>query len=184
MCDEDITPLIISGKPPLEVLQQAWLKIYIEYIDYSQNADMAYAQRLQRDIVLLRARLLKVEYCVRYLALQHDDDLVAELRKLNFRFKFNPEIKDQYLQDLKGVIQRCSSWQLQLEMKEAELKAYQDKNKGEKPDRIYFTKILARLAEFNHFRIDPKITTVAEFAIMKNNYIEHCNEIKKQLKKK
>jgi hypothetical protein len=181
LCDESYTPLIVSGDPPLDKLQEAWLGIYIQFVDLTADIDSQYIQRLDRDIKVLQLRLTRIDFCIRYLSLQYDEELVQVLRKMNFRFKFNPDNRVQYTKDLQAVIHRTSPLQMQLEMKQAELKAYQDKQKGEKPDRIYFTKILTRLGEFMHFRIDPKVTTVAEFAIMKKDYVTHCENLKNQV---
>lgn len=184
LCDETYTPLIISGDPPLDKIQEVWLSIYIQYIDLTADIDSQYIQRLDRDIKILQLRLVRIDFIVRHLVLQYDEDLVKELRKLNFRFKFNPDTRGQYLKDLQSVIHRTSPLQIQLEMKQAELKAYQDKQEGDKPDRVYFTKILTRLGEFMHYRIDPKVTSVAEFAVMKKDYVTHCETLKSQINAK
>lgn len=195
LCDEDLSALIIEGNPPVFEIQKAWIGIYHEFIDLSDSVDIREAKKLQKAILVLRTRLMRINATVRQLAtwakmdstLQAESEikeifvaLVQELRDLNFRYKFDPSNPIQYVKDLQMVLTRSSTWSMELKMKEAEHEAYMAKQSGGKVERIYFTQALIRMAGFFKFHINKQDLNVAEYCEYKRQYIEHCDQIKQQ----
>lgn len=179
LCDENLLSLVISGNPELYELQAAWIAIYTEFIELSDEPDMKQLLRLYREVFVMKNKKLKVEMIVSYLSVQWDEDFVNDLRKMNFRYKFDATRPQEYSRDLKMILTRITKWEIDIEIYESEIAAILDKNKGGKVDRVYFTKTLVRLGNYSKYRIDPAVCTVAEFLILKSDYITYCDEVKK-----
>jgi hypothetical protein len=180
LCDENLRALVLAGNPPLDQIQLAWFNIYAEFIDLCASQDTIYANRLQSDINMFKARILKVRLMVHYLRVELDQEYIDELRKRGFRYKFDRENKIQYHKDLDDVLRGTKNWQLQLQLREAELDAYIATAKGEKPSLLYFTQILIRLSDHAGFQLNPEILMTAEFAIRKKAYNNHCDQVNRQ----
>lgn len=180
LCEEDLTALIISGTFSEQQLQAKWFDIYSEFIELSDTPDSKILLRIIREIILSKTRILKVQMIVRYLVVQWDEELISELRLMNFRYKYDPNNPLQYSKDLKLVLSRIKNWEIDLKLKEAEYDAYQKKSTGEKPERIYFLQSIVRMSQFYKYRINPEEVTTVEFCLMKKEYIEYCENINKE----
>jgi hypothetical protein len=197
ICDDDLTALIINnenrasarqnGMTPelLSRLQHVWLEMYSQFIELSDGIDNTYIKQLVGKINIFRARLLKVHLRVKYLSVQWDENYVNDLRAMNFRYEFNPANPKHYLRDLKLIISRCKQWELDIELWEMELNAYEKKCAGEKPSRIYFSESLMRLAKwFGGGLINPETITGLQYSLMRRDYHEYCNAVKRANEKK
>jgi hypothetical protein len=180
LCEDNLQALVISGKPTLPELQEAWWNIYAEFIDLCAEADNIYANRLQSDVNMFKARLLKIKLMVGFLRCEYDLQYVDELRTRGFRYKFEWDNQKQYHKDLDSTLAGTKHWQLQLQLREAELEAYLDAAKGEKPSPLYFTQILIRLSDHAGFQLNPEVLTTAEFALRKKAYTDYADKVNKQ----
>jgi len=178
--------LIISGNPSQAEIDAAWFQIYAEYIDLSLNTDIKYSLRLTNEELHLKSRLMRIDLCVKGLRLliennMQDQSLVETLKNdYNFRLVYDWNNKESFLRDLNTVVSRSQRWDIQAQLKRVEIEAYQAKDKGEKPNRVYFTTILIRLSDHAGYRLTGDNLTVAEFAIRKQDYINHIEQLNKQ----
>lgn len=181
ICDENLNAL---GVAPMEQLQAAWFDIYTQFIDRSEEPDVRLALRLTRAIYTLKYKRLKIENVVAYLAVRWDEDFVTWLRKLGYRYKFDATRETEYTRDLKLILSRLGKFDIEIELYQAELDAIEEKNKGEKVSRAYFTKTLVRLSNHNKYRIDPSVTTVSEYCELKTNYINYVKQSEADARKR
>lgn len=181
ICDEDLTAL---GVAPMSELQEAWFNIYTGFIEASEEPDVRLALRLTRAIYTLRYKRLKIENVVAFLAVRWDEDYVSWLRKLGYRYKFDATRAVEYSRDLKLILSRLGKYDIEIELFQAELDAIEEKNKGEKVSRAYFTKTLVRLGNHNKYRIDPSVVTVAEYCELKTAYINYIKQTEADARKR
>lgn len=181
ICDNDLSALIISGKHNVAELQNAWIDIYSEFVDLTETADKKAMFRLFQNILELKIKHLRVSRMVQYMAVQWDEDFVNELRGMNFRYKYDTSRPNEYSKDLNMIMTRIKSWLIEIALLEDEYNAYEEKNKGEQPKRIYFIQSLVRLAKWQGGgRIDPDKTTVAEYCMIKNDYHNYYDVVNKE----
>lgn len=184
LCEGDKAGIIIAGSPTDQELEEAWFGVYAHYVDLSLNMDIKYSLRLQNEISHLKARLMRIELCVRgaKLALdfgQRAEDLVEILRKdYNFPYAFDWNNPEAFTKDLQRVVSRSQRWDISAQLKQIELEAYQANQNGEKPSKVYFTSILIRLSDHAGYRLSADQLTTAEFAIRKQDYITYCEQAK------
>lgn len=180
LCDSDFRALVIEGEPPVAEIEKAWFGIYSKYIDLCQTTDLKYSLRLQNDVIVLSAKLERIKLAITYLQVQFDEEMIQALRDYGFNRPYNWDDQAAFIADLKWVAQRSMKLRLKADLKEAELKAYQDSQKGEAPDRIYFTKILMRLSDHAGYGLKSTEITVTEFAVRKQEYLDHLERHQKK----
>jgi hypothetical protein len=189
MCYQNYSGLVIEGEATEEELQKAWIPIYIEFIELSDDPDVSQMIKLVRAIYKLKNRLAKVKFMVSSLAnlifyeRKHETEVMEELifkdlRKLNFKYRFDVKNPQQYSKDLNHILTRIIEWEIQQEQFEIELKAYEDKMAGEPPSEIYFTTNLIRLANYTKYRIDPEQVSVREYCLLRKDYGEYYKQLK------
>lgn len=206
--DPDIRELFTTGRITrddlLPWLQFSWVPIYSDFVDLSDGIDNRYIKQLMTRIAIAKARLLKVRSMVNYLALKLQlikrvnelglqgefeyvnegdadyDDYIDRLRKLNFRYKYDIKNPKQYGIDLKMIISRTKQWEMDLMLWEKELKAYEDKNAGDKPARVYFTESSMRIGKWYGGTVLENEVTGLQYCILKKQYLEYCDSVKKQ----
>ncbi|MOA44306.1 hypothetical protein D3C78_1665650 [compost metagenome] len=79
------------------------------------------------------------------------------------------------------VLSRAKSLLFQIKKAQSDLNELQDGNKAKPPVESDYINLLSTLSKYQGYRIDPSVTTVAEFvAILKqfNQYVEHNNKKK------
>lgn len=180
LCYDDLSSL---GTAPLEELQKVWWNIYTEFIQLSDEPDIRLALRLTRSIYEMKYRKIKIECMVAYLAVKWDEDLVNELRRKGYRYKFDYNRPTEYTRDLKLILSRLKRYEIDIEIFQAELTAIEQKNTGAKVSEAYFTKTLVRLGNHNKYRIDREVITVAEYCALKTEYINYVKQTEQQNQK-
>lgn len=180
LCDSDFRALIIEGEPPIAEIEKAWFGVYSKYIDLCQTTDLKYSLRLQNDVIVLGAKMERIRLALTYLQVQFDDEMIQALRDYGYNRPYNWDDQPSFLADLKWVAERSKKLRLKADLKEAELKAYQDSQKGEAPDRVYFTKILMRLSDHAGYGLKATEITVTEFAVRKQEYLDHLERHQKK----
>ena len=156
----------------------------MQYVDLCADADTKYSIKLQRDLLLLNARILKVASAVEYLLRDYDQELVDLLKDSGFRYAFNYDDREAYIKDLRLVLSSSKKWAIDLKLKQAEWEAYVNREQGKPPTREYFTGILIYLGQWMHYRINPVEVSVLEFAKMKQLYIKHHEQLDKQYRER
>lgn len=191
LCFENYKALVIEGNPDETIIQDKWLSIYSEFVTLSHETDVLSVKSLRASIIVLEARLAKVSVCVNTLAafgplwdiyensdehIEVFDLCVDTLRKLNFRYKFDP-FGSTYYEDLAMITTRSKEWEIHLELKQTELESIEAKNKGEKVPPTYFTTVLMRMSQHFKFMITEKSLMTAEYCIMKRDFVNEVNKI-------
>lgn len=191
LCYDNLQALVISGKPSLRQLQDKWIELYSEFIDLSDDGDTKMMNKIMLYICTLKARLVKVATCINaMMALAGDwnrtqqnlkasaayESYAARLRRLNFKYHFDPTKKDYY-RNFVSIQTRCTEWEIQLEVKQSEYDAYVQKNQGQKVDETYFTESMVRLSEHYKYAIDPTAISATYYCKMKTDYANYVKQV-------
>jgi hypothetical protein len=168
LCDDRLEALLIPGKKAtVEQLKQAWQRVYEQYSDNVQDSEQKYMGRLSREINLLGTKLNLVNLIVERLELDHDPDILAELRRiLNAPGQFNPENREQYKRDIQLTISLSKQLFMRMKEKEAELKRLMPTKQAGKIDRAHFDTLLIQLSKHFKFQINKNQVFVGEFIAM------------------
>lgn len=186
--DSNLQVLIISGKPPIEELAQAWTKIYWEYMDLNTGNESDYLLQLQKEITILHGEIVAVEAAIYFLSpvmIKYSegskDELLKSLARYGYRTKIDFDDPD-YSDKLQIIHFKLAPKRLRLEQRNKELNDYLKARAKQTIDKTYFTKILRRLATFQKvIVIRPKDITVEEFVFMVNEYLEHIHSNQKEM---
>lgn len=180
LCNGEYSLLLRKGTAPEHILQQAWEKIYSEYVELDGSTQTLYVNQLRRDIMLLSSRIDRVIHIVNVLDMAPNAILIAELKELRFPFNYDYSDFLQYRKDLVATIHRLAPWRLEFNKLEKELNAVIAANEnGPKMDRSYFDNALARLSRFNQYQVKAINLTVSEFVTMLKQYLQYIDQTKK-----
>ena len=194
LCDENYQSLVIEGNPPARVISERWLEIYSEFIDLSHETDAIAIKNLQFQMIVLTARIEKIKTCVNYLmaygsayeSAQHNKLAVEvatvsidSLRKLGYKYKYDPKGKTYYT-DLKMVLSRSITWEVQLELKESQYEEYMSKNNGEPVSRNFFTRYLVSIQQLFKVSLNKNDLKVSEYCFWKRDFVSRVNKLNTQ----
>lgn len=177
LCDNDYSVMLIDGEATEEELQQAWAKIYDEYLDLTSKNNNNEFLFLWNEYESLFYKHTVIEQCVELLKWWHDENLVGILKQHGYNFPFNPEDTERYWKDLERVVTRSKKLLLDMKVRKEQLDAIQSASSGAKIDRNYFDTILVVLSKFSQYHIDEEKTTVGRYVNMLNLYITHCRQL-------
>jgi hypothetical protein len=168
VCDSNLQVLIVPGKKAtIEQLKQAWRNIYEQYSDSVQDSDQKYAIKLSRDVNLLATKLNLINVIVERLELQHNPEILLELKKLlNLPGKFDPEDTLQYRKDLKMAVSLSKQFFIKLKSKEAELQNLLPVAQIGGVDRAHFDNLIIQLSKYLKFQINRRQMVTSEFVGM------------------
>jgi hypothetical protein len=184
ICESKFEVLLRPGKKATtNQLEEAWLKIYEQYADNVQDSEQKYIARLSREINLLGTKLNLVNLIVGRLELEHNPDILAELKRiLNVPGEFNPENMDQYRKDLQLTISLSKQLYMKMKEKEAELQRLMPTSQVGKIDRAHFDSLLIQLSKHFKFLVNRNQVFVSEFIAMmvdmRNTYDQHLKNAK------
>lgn len=193
LCRHDYSGLIVQGVPTEAQLYGAWMELYNDFVDLSDEQDVKQVIRLLRSIYTFGNKLEKVKLEVAtmgnamnpfintdfYNTVLHPE-MVADLRKHNFKYKFDRNNPSQYVKDLNLTLTRTIKWEIDIELWESEVKAYEERMNGEPPSEVYFTTNLVRLSVFTKYRVDPQQMYTDEYCILRKDYNEYYESVKNQ----
>lgn len=185
---EALQLLILSGEPSDIELVQAWQGIVEKYTEKVSTPEQRMYLALYKAVTIQQLTLKQIAAlleCMREKKI-YAEELGAELNRLcNSSFPFDPEGDPEgYFKMLDGAEVRSKGILLDLKLKEATLKAMEDKQKkgaGEPCDRDYFVKLkitLEEVFEIGQFNYDT--LTVSEYcerlnrAVQKSKALEHA----------
>jgi hypothetical protein len=169
--------MLIDGEASKEELEQAWAKIYDEYLDLTSKDGGNDFLFLFNEYEALFYKHTVIEKCVEILRWWHDERLVDILKKAGYNFPFNHNDTERYLKDLDRVLARSKKLLLDMEVRRGQLDAIQKANAGVKIDRNYFDTVLVALSKFSQYHIDEEKTTVGRYINLLNMYINHCRQL-------
>lgn len=170
--DKDLSVLIISGTPTEKELQQSWFNIQEEYGELIKNEELNHTNDIIKEIAVLQNKIFRISLCAEALQYVYCHDLVEELREQHIPFEFNPDMPEEYLNDIRKTVDRTRGLNLKLKLKQQELEDWyaQHASHKEEVSREQFDAVLATLTEFNGFLVDESKITVAMYARLFNHY--------------
>jgi hypothetical protein len=180
--DENYAALIITGYPPIDELHAAWLDIQGEYADAMGDSEHRLYISLFKEAIVLKTNLDLIIVAVGVLEQTYSPELLSRLNKLlNTSYTLDPNDPVKYKATLKSCIMRSKAIKINLDMKEMQLKAIQEKEQepGKKPTREYFQSILITLSDHAKYSIQDSIT-VFEFCDRVKRFNKYCEQVKKQ----
>jgi hypothetical protein len=173
--------LVISGKPRIEDLAEAWGNLWAEYIDLNEDAESLYILILQKEIALLRETVSEIETGLRILHVMYDKRVVKIIEDNGIDLKLNLKNQSEYFKGLERASQRTGFMKTQLRIKQKELNEYLAGKEGEEMNEKYFRRWLSRLSKFMGIRLRAKDITVAEFVTDMKECLEYHNSHNKTL---
>lgn len=182
MVDDNYAALVITGYPSEQDLLAAWLQIQGEYADAIGDNEHRMYISLFKEVTLLNVTLKTINYLVEILEKVYYSEFVKNLNKLlNTTFQLDPADPVKYKATLKNFLMRSKAIKINLDMKEMQLKALQEKNQepGKKATREYFQSILITLSDHATYQIHDSIT-VFEFCDRIKRFNKYCEQVKKQ----
>ena len=168
-----------------------WDDIYSEYISLRENKSALYVLGLIKEITYLKAKYNIVEeackmllVCFEHVLIDAAKEVVSVLRLYNFRQPFDISNAMLFSRDIRAVLsmnkKTITTWQ----RKEKELDEYQKKHTGAAWDRKAFYIWAVTLGEYQKYRVDLEVVTVAEWCALMNNYEKYCEVLNAQHKGK
>lgn len=182
LVDDNYAALVITGYPPIEELQLTWMQVQGEYADAIDNHEHKMYISLFKEVTILALNLQTINALVGALEQLYVPEFGIELNKiLNASFKLDPSDPDKYRATLKSCIMRSKSIKINLDLKQMQLAAMQEKmnEPGKKPTREYFISILTALSNHVKYHISDSIT-VYEFCDRLKTFNKYCEQVKKQ----
>lgn len=180
-CEKDLKPLIISGEPPQEVLEEAWLNIYVEYNDtIDPEFKVGLEGTVQTEVLRTKVKIVAavIEQMMPLFNPENPNSPrlfiynathVDTLRKLGFSansFKLDENDVEACQKDLMRIATRTKSWVLQINIKDKEKADGQSRN-NVSLDEV-FTRMIIELGKYFGFKVKPSEYTTYEFAVAFN----------------
>lgn len=182
----DLSFLIIEGECDPITLSEAWLGIFLDYLDANKQNHARYKIDLIRDIAILELRAVKVDAILQVLRTPlYVPELVQELNDLGLDADLDPEDVDAYFEALNGIRDRAQELVIDVKLKRLELQELlesEDKEEGDqRVSRMYFVNVLSRIAHYRRVAvIRTGELTVAEFVAAFNDYLDYLDRSNKQ----
>jgi hypothetical protein len=174
----DLSSLIIEGEPTKEQLQDAWRNICREFFDLSEDKQVSYEVNLLAQIEELNIKIITIQQIVEVLQGYEIPQLIEILRSFGYNFPFNCDNEEQYLADLKRVLNRAKKLVIELNEKQSQLNTIQKSKEPSQEVTIkYYDKILAILSQHMKYHMDENVITVSRYAAALNLYIAHCERL-------
>jgi hypothetical protein len=171
LIDNDLSGLVIRGRPTPEQLSAAWEDIYIEYIDLSQSAESLYSIRIQAEVTLLSDEIKRVEEILYFLSPEmlpflngRENELVEILRSYGYKQRF--DFTTDYSKTIIAIRGRLNPKKLRLDSRLKEMGEYVKSKSNGKPSRSVFDTNLVRMSRFQGYSIRAKEITVAEYVMI------------------
>lgn len=180
---DDFIPWFLEETPRPE----SWDDLYSQYISLRENKSALFILGLIKEITFLKAKYKIIEEACKMMGVCFINNLVdaaAELKTVlrlyNFRQPFDMNNELTFSRDIRAVLsankKTITTWQ----RKEKELEDYQAKHTGKAWDRKGFYVWAITLGEHQGYRIDLKVTSVAEWCQLLNKYDRYCEVVNAQ----
>lgn len=179
--DNDLSVLIISGKPSPKQLEQAWDNIFTEYIDISGLYKEMEELTLMRSIQFLKARNTSISVTIQsqLQALEIIGQPLTEYFQVfesnDYHVSWNGDKKD-FIAQMEQIKTEQISYETELEDLETELDNFfkeQEEKIKKRPtgSRKQFLRMINNLEKLGN-RIDTDKLSVERFAVMISDYRE------------
>lgn len=166
------------GEGSEEELQDAWKKVYNEFVNLRQDKTTSELFNISKEMELLRLKLKMINECLKVLWIRHNRDVVLELQKLGFaHLRFDAANKPQYLKQLNDVAEISKRYQVDITKREKEIAALMQKNKGKTVGRESFLLINGNLSKYMNFYVDNTKVVVADWCVMVNQLEKHIEQL-------
>lgn len=151
-----------KSKVPADI-QEIWTGILEEYSALCGDQKTAYMLSLSKGIAVLANKLSVIHSLVDTLTDNgHSKELCEVLTEMGFRHPYTP---DSITEDLKRVLKAAKMLHFQLiEVQQEQSNLNASDNSADSTEADFYTQIL-HLSKFLGYKIDPKVTSVMEFAI-------------------
>jgi hypothetical protein len=177
---DDLSVLIVSGKPSLKQLKQAWQNIIEEFNDISGQSAQTEELVLMRQIQILEDRIEAMRVYIemhRTCALSKELPIITNhftlFHKYGYPVAYTGDKKD-FLEQLNDVEHAEQSYIWDLESLKEELKTLQAKNDDINPTAtdLNFLQQIQRIELFHKFSIDFEKYSVKRLAILIKDFRE------------
>ena len=167
--EDDLKLLIRSGEHTTEEVNAAWESIYSEYFELSGAQDARHLVQTARAILIAENKIDIINACVPILRMKENALCYAALAKIGYPLK---QIADpvERNREIDKLISRAKSLVHIVASCERELRRVTDQDKGGKPTEQDYIESIASLSKFQGYRIDPELTTVAEYVAIQRHY--------------
>lgn len=171
LCDKDISQIIISGNPRPKELDEAWVKILIEYYELrGDNANSVETIRLQRDITRTKSHLHILNISVEHLKKYWSDSIADSVRRMGYDFSPVSHVPEEYTIDLDMVVQQSKTKYIQLQQFIKQLAAEMKKLEGVIPKREGFERNLLEFEEMQRTAYSFDMLTVSKYVNLEKKY--------------
>ena len=168
LIDGEITQLIIEGEPPISELEKTWNEIYSEYNSLIKSKSFAYIFKLQKEIAILKCKILAVKAAIQSLVYCENNDAIEVLKEC--KFKYDKSNKGKSIDRINSLIKTDET---RLVIKEKELENYNKSlanNSTKSTSKSDFESSLITLSKHMGYAIRMNETSVNTYANLLNNY--------------
>jgi hypothetical protein len=179
LCDDNLQPLIISGKATLSQLNEAWVLILAEYYELrGDGLDGNEQSSLSRDILKLNNHLNILDACVKFLLERYSESIADSVRKLGYSFRPTSFEPVDYIVQLNAVVQKSKTKYIQLQQMIKQLEAKMQEGGQEKPKRETFEKNLLYYEEMQGASYNMDELTVSKYVMLEKKYDQKVEQLK------
>lgn len=164
VCDNDLSALVINGKPPVEALQDAKINIIQEFVEASGSAGLTAAVNARKEYYLCRTHILGLGIAIQALHSDCRDEALAYLRShgITPSTHDDPDAVSRLIRQINGKID-IKKINMERAIKRVEAAAGDNKP----PSRQDFYQQMAILSAHYKFDIDTSITLAKYAAYIK-----------------
>lgn len=174
----DVSHLRKSGWAKNDVLEAAWLTIFIEYLDLTKDPRQAQLLAIMREITVSNTRAVLVYHICRQLSINPHPSLAEQLRRMGFRYDYDLNDRIKRKRAIDATIAQVRLLSHQVEQRKKDLEHLQ--KSGKEVTEADYEKLLTELSKFQGYRLDSRLVTVSEFASIVKRYKDHVNAMKKK----
>ncbi len=156
-------------------LENAWALIYDEFCNLTGQKKYIKLVELSKEIAQLQAKITAIDLCVNVMTYKDSETCKEILKKYGYNYKFDINDPEKYAKEIARVISVSKTSLISLQRKAQEFETIKKEAQTATNKKINFYDTLASISKFQGYRIDPKTTTVSEYAGILNN-IEKANK--------
>lgn len=165
LVDGKLERLVKFGKATQKELAEAWEKIWFEYCDLTGNPEYRNMLTLIRDVSYLENKMLTIRLCLQKIIHTPDEKCISILVKYGYRQKFDHSDPVKFYQDIQMVINQSKTIEIEILQKRKEIEKQKEVKHG-KITAGYFDQMLLTMSKYMGYRLDRKILTVSEYALI------------------
>lgn len=181
LVDGKLELLILEGSPAPGELETVWADIYAEYSELMGDEAHNDTLKLLRDISILNLQYKRITILIQMLTVCHVPNAVAELKRLGYTVRWDPENLPRYLRDLESAYNRSKSLLSRIEVMQHDLTEKQGKQKGEVSTYGDFQTMLISLSEYVKYQVIPSQITAYQFAVMTKRMRQYSQKLESRM---